>query len=85
MAKVEILPAPEWPAGDVRVVADGHDVSMALRAVDVRFEAGHLPKVVLDLAAIDVTPLAAEDAQLCIGKEVRDALLAMGWTPPEET
>lgn len=71
---------------DAKVELDGHDLSRALQGVTIRCEAGHRPSVDLELKvdAIEVTQLAVRDPQILLSMpdEAREALIALGWTPP---
>lgn len=67
-----------------RVEVNGHDVSSAVRTVDLRFEAGNVPQVDLELAVVEVQEFASEEAELLIPSDVHDALVALGWTPPPD-
>lgn len=71
---------------DAKVDLDGQDISRALRGVTIRCAANERPSVDLDLKldAIEVTRLAVRDPEilLSLSDDVRDALIALGWTPP---
>jgi hypothetical protein len=81
--KLSISGPPHSPA----VHLDGHNLSRALRALSIRFEAGHLPKVEAELAIceIDVASMGVRDSEIVISMSdaVREALIELGWTPPE--
>lgn len=82
---VKITPIPEWGVGQARIEVDGHDISTAVRGVDVRLRAGELPIVDLDLVVHEVQRLEMAEAEVVIDSDVRDALITLGWTPPKET
>lgn len=66
-----------------RVLVDGHDISHAVRAVTWESEVGHRPRLLLDLDVYDVTSLSSQDTEIRIPDDTRDALIKLGWTPPE--
>lgn len=82
---VTITPVPAWGVGQARIEVDGHDISTAVRGVDVRMRAGELPIVDLDLMVYEVKRLDMAEAEVVIDSDVRDALIKLGWTPPKET
>lgn len=71
---------------ETKVELDGQDISRALRGITIRCEAAHRPSVDLDLKldAIEVARLAVRDPDFIVSMsdDVRDALIALGWTPP---
>jgi hypothetical protein len=82
--RVEIT--PDWPPGNGSVLIDGHDIANAVREarVVVVVPAGEAPRVELELGVVNITPLGATEAEVYISPETRDALIALGWTPPPE-
>ena len=64
-------------------VVNGFPVSSAT-AVTVRMGAQQLPEVVLTLVPLDGLRLLLAGAQVSVADETREALLSLGWTPPEE-
>ncbi|MBX6387325.1 MAG: hypothetical protein IRZ07_30835 [Microbispora sp.] len=68
-------------AGAVRV--DDIDISNAVYAVTVRAAATEVPTVTLDLRLPEI--LLATEAEVRLPDATRDALIALGWTPPADT
>jgi len=69
-----------WPfAGEVRI--GGHPVGTAT-AWSVTADADGLPKVTVTLLAPSALALALQQADVTVDDKTRDALLALGWTPP---
>lgn len=62
---------------------DGNDLTDAVRGVDISLRAGHLPVIHLDLVILDLESVTT-DAKVFIPDATREALIALGWTPPEE-
>lgn len=69
--------------GHGRLVIGGHDISNAVRAFVVRGGVGELPTLELDLSVHDVTRLESVEMEILVPPATRDALIALGWTPPE--
>lgn len=68
---------------DQTVQLDGVDITHALRGVTLRLGVGSLPVAELDAAVYDVDTVA-EGAVVHVPEATRAALVALGWTPPEE-
>lgn len=68
---------------DQTVRLDDVDITHALRGVTLKVEAGSLPVAELDAVLFDVDTVA-EGAIIHVPDETRAALVALGWTPPEE-
>jgi hypothetical protein len=66
-----------------RVSVDGHDISSAVRSLRFDGDAGAYPRVRLDLHIYDVTTVSSTETELCIPESTAEALIALGWTPPE--
>lgn len=81
MAHVEIT---DDGGGRGTVTVDGHDLSRAVQRVSVNLAAGGTAEIELDLAVLEVTRLNVLGAQVVIPGDTRDALVKLGWTPPEE-
>lgn len=60
----------------------GVDISAATRSVELRVKAGDLPEVMVDLSVIEVE--IDGEAEFKVLPVTRDALIALGWTPPQE-
>lgn len=80
MARVEIT---SKGGTDGTVHLDGHDISRAVRGVivDVHVESGR-PQVTLELGVYEIERLDLEEAEVRITTATRDALVKLGWTPP---
>lgn len=65
-----------------KIEIDGVDISNAIRSFTLTHGYGQHPVLELELALIDVTTLDAPEAEYLLTSATRDALLAMGWTPP---
>ncbi|MBN6054531.1 hypothetical protein JYK22_21495, partial [Nonomuraea sp. RK-328] len=73
--------------GSYQVALDGHDLSRALRSLTIEVNsrnAGTRVVAELKIDAVEVTSLGARDPQfmLSMPDEAREALIALGWTPP---
>lgn len=68
---------------DGRVVLDGRDVSGGVRGFALRAEVGRRTELELDLAVADGATFDGE-VRLVIPESTREALIALGWTPPAE-
>lgn len=79
--RITITPGEPKP-GFARIELDGHDIGNAVTHASVRFRPGDLPNVTLGLAA-ELGPIDG-DAQVWLPPETREALIALGWTPPAQ-
>ena len=77
---VKLSSAP--PGGSL--VVDGQDLSNATRGFTFTARAGEMPALTVDLRVDDISA-DGEVADIVIPTETRAALMALGWTPPEET
>jgi hypothetical protein len=66
------------------VTLDGNDISKALTGVTLTLGVGQVPTATLDLLLIDVTEVQDAETRILIPDATRDALTAIGWTPPAE-
>lgn len=71
-------------AGMGTLTVDGHSLGNAVQATSIHSRAGHATRVELELLATDVST-QCEPEQILIPEETREALIALGWTPPQET
>lgn len=79
----KITVVPNSPSvGYHEVQVDGHDISLGVRDLRLEIKPGHLPRVELELQVHEIHQLQFETAELIIPDGTRDALIAMGWTPP---
>lgn len=61
---------------------NGANISTAVRGMTIECHVNSYPQVELELALIDVTTVGSLEAEYLLTSATRDALLAMGWTPP---
>lgn len=80
MAKVQLRLDP---TGHGSVVVDGVDISRGVQGLSLRSRIDHLTELTLDLAVFDVAELDVEGATILVPDGTRDALVALGWTPPD--
>lgn len=66
-----------------RIALDGHDVSSAVRGFRIT-AIGEVTRLELDLNVLDVTRIDSEQTEIVIPDATREALIALGWTPPVE-
>ncbi|MFD4912841.1 hypothetical protein ACFWNR_06415 [Streptomyces virginiae] len=66
-----------------RVLVDGVDIARGLVGLHLRMGVGEIPQLDLDLKVIDVTRLGSVETEVALGAGVHEALVALGWTPPE--
>lgn len=66
-----------------RLEIDGVDLSDAVRAVTVRHEVDNLPTVTVELCLF-TGDVNGSEAIAHLPDETRDALIALGWTPPQD-
>lgn len=60
----------------------GVDLSNSARAVDLHFKAGGLPEVTVVLSVLEGE--IEGEASVRLPEETRAALIALGWTPPQD-
>jgi hypothetical protein len=70
--------------GRHKVLADGQDISHGVRSVRLSLDPGELPSVELELAVIEIDGIDVEESRLYVPDATREALIALGWTPPED-
>lgn len=69
---------------DDRIEINGHDITSAVRRMTLDAEAGRLTSLTLNLNAVKGATLDGE-MDVRLDEDVRDALLAIGWSaPPDE-
>lgn len=68
-----------------RVIVDGVDLSHGLSGLSLMMNAGHVPELALDVRLIEVTELKDVEAKVILHPGTHEVLVALGWTPPEET
>jgi hypothetical protein len=76
---------PGTPVCMSRIAVDGHDITLAVSRIAVDLPAaGAFPKVAIELGQIDLAVIEMPEAELVIPAVTREALVALGWTPPPE-
>jgi hypothetical protein len=78
--------APGAPvAGKTRISVDGQDISTAVTRAVLELDVKNaFPELHLELGHVDVTEFGAEETRVVLIAPTRDALIALGWTPPPE-
>lgn len=80
---VQITPAT--PVGLSRVLIDGQDITTAVQSLTLDLDARDvLPEVRLTLGHVEFRTIEMERAQVVLAEPSREALIALGWTPPPE-
>lgn len=67
------------------VTVGGTDISKGVRAITWRAALDEFPCLELELRVFDVTTLSSEETEILIPEETAQALIALGWSPPEAT
>lgn len=81
MATVELNLGPACATEDTTIRVNGHDITSAVRSLQLNADVGNMHQITLDVVAMTVTGSAAE-ARLLLPDDTRAALLVLGWTPP---
>jgi hypothetical protein len=68
-----------------RVIVDGLDLANAVQAITWQSDARSCPRMELELRIIDVTKLSSKDTEILIPDATAEALIALGWAPPDVT
>jgi hypothetical protein len=78
--------APGAPvAASTRISVDGQDISTAVTRAVLELNAKNaFPELHLELAHADFSAFGAEETRVVLSAPTRDALIALGWTPPPE-
>lgn len=63
-------------------VVNGREL-LGVERMDVELDARGLPKVTMRLSVASGFKVSAATAQACLDDGTRDALIALGWTPPD--
>lgn len=66
-----------------KVVLGGRDITPAVRSISLSADGEDLPELVLELNAFITEARGEFTPRLYLPDEVRGALIALGWTPPE--
>ena len=72
------------PPRDYVIEIDGHDITKAVREVTFSVGVDRLPVATIDLLVLSDGAIASSDTTVVIPDDTADALVAMGWMPPEE-
>ena len=71
---------------DPQIHVDGSNISPGVRNITVRYERNHHPTVEIEIDAhmVELTELGVREPDFAISlpSEAREALIALGWTPP---
>lgn len=71
--------------GTHRVLVNGQDISKAVISCTLTIDARDLlPELSLRLANFDVGRYDQADTEIVLTDPTREALIALGWTPPEQ-
>lgn len=68
----------------VEVHLNGQDIAHGLTGLTLTMGAGRVPQATLDLLILDVTEVQDTETRILIPDTTRDALIALGWTPPAD-
>lgn len=66
------------------VEVGGVDLARAVQGLNLSAEAGSPPVLTLDLRLIELSQFESDETVIHIPAATRDALVALGWTPPAE-
>lgn len=66
-------------------IVDGVDLSKGLRGVQLTLAGGELPTLTVDPLIFNLDGADLERTRLVVDEHAAKALVALGWTPPEET
>lgn len=69
--------------GNGSIVVDGHDLSNITRGFTFTASVDEMPRLTVHLDLVDV--IADGEVRCDVPPETREALIALGWTPPEES
>ncbi|MER6942506.1 hypothetical protein ABT294_00660 [Nonomuraea sp. NPDC000554] len=61
---------------------DGQDLSRGVRSLQMSLDPGDAPRIELEMGIVEVEQMEFETPHLYISDATRDALVALGWTPP---
>lgn len=65
------------------IEVDGHRIENGVRALVIEASAGGSPRISLELGMVEAVDVDGHVEVLMAGA-TRDALIALGWTPPPE-
>ncbi|MBD2900759.1 hypothetical protein amrb99_97680 [Actinomadura sp. RB99] len=67
-----------------RIAINGTDISAAVSDATITLRAGDVPEVDLTLHTYEIDRMDLPNPQIHIPAETRDALILLGWTPPDD-
>jgi hypothetical protein len=67
-----------------KLVVDGIDLSRGLRGAQLSLAAGELPTLTVDPIIYNLDGADLGTARVVVTDQAAKALVALGWTPPEE-
>lgn len=67
------------------LIVDGIDLSKGVRSAELTLASGELPMLVVDPIIMNLDGAELEHARVVVTDQAAEALVALGWTPPEET
>ncbi|MET9999843.1 hypothetical protein ABZ069_23215 [Streptomyces microflavus] len=73
----------ESSMGSIRV--GGVDISDGVQSIAWRAARDECPSMELDLLIFDVTTISSKDTEILLPDETVKTLIALGWTPPEDS
>lgn len=65
-----------------QVLLDGTDIANGIDGLTVTMHAGQPANVELSIPIVDITEIQDTEARVYISPASREALTALGWTPP---
>lgn len=86
-------PSPPRPDRSARITLEkgrgtvevgGVDVTRAVQGLVLSAEDGSMPVLTLDLRLVELSQLESNETVVHIPTATHEALVALGWTPPEE-
>jgi hypothetical protein len=66
-------------------IVDGVDLSKGLHGVQLTLTSGEFPTLTIDPLIFNLDGADLESARVVVADNAAQALVALGWTPPEET
>ncbi|MFJ9628082.1 hypothetical protein ACIRU8_10360 [Streptomyces sp. NPDC101175] len=66
------------------LIVDGIDLSRGMRSAQLKLAAGELPTLTLDPIIFNLDGADLGSVRVIVTDQAAKALVALGWTPPEE-
>jgi len=66
------------------LIVDGIDLSRGMRAAKLELVSGELPTLTIDPIIVELDEADVQHARVLVTDHAAKALIALGWTPPEE-